>query len=105
MSHRGPDGPPDGWLFLIHQLPPKPDYVRVKVGRRLQRVGAIAIKNSVYVLPRLPEAYEDFEWIAREIGELGGEAVVSEARSRTASLTRSSAHVSMPRATKRAVPS
>ena len=79
MSHRGPDGPPDGWLFLIHQLPPKPDYVRVKVGRRLQRVGAIAIKNSVYVLPRLPEAYEDFEWIAREIGELGGEAVVSEA--------------------------
>src|SRR5207249_2390673 len=39
------------WLLLIHQLPPKPDYFRVKVWRRLQRIGAVAIKNSVYVLP------------------------------------------------------
>ena len=23
------------WLLLIHQIPPKPDYFRVKVGRRL----------------------------------------------------------------------
>ena len=40
------------WLLLIHQLPPKPDYFRVKVWRRLQRLGAVAIKNSVYVLPK-----------------------------------------------------
>ncbi|HEY8684467.1 MAG TPA: Chromate resistance protein ChrB, partial [Chloroflexota bacterium] len=67
------------WLLLIHQIPPKPDYLRVKIGRRLQRVGAVAIKNSVYVLPPSPEAHEDFQWIVREIEEGGGEAFVSEA--------------------------
>src|SRR6187549_442548 len=67
------------WLLLIHQIPPKPDYLRVKIGRRLQRIGAVAIKNSVYVLPTSPEAYEDFRWIVGEIEDAGGEAFVSEA--------------------------
>jgi hypothetical protein len=67
------------WLLLIHQIPPKPDYLRVKIGRRLQRVGAVAIKNSVYALPLTAEAYEDFQWIVREIEEGGGDAFVSEA--------------------------
>src|SRR6478736_5684875 len=38
------------WILLIHAIPPRPGYLRVKVGRRLQKVGAIAVKNSVYVL-------------------------------------------------------
>lgn len=67
------------WLLLIHQIPPKPDYLRVKVSRRLQRVGAVAIKNSVYALPRRSETQEDFQWIAREIRESGGEALIAEA--------------------------
>jgi hypothetical protein len=67
------------WLLLIHQIPPKPDYLRVKISRRLQRVGAVPIKNSVYVLPPTPDAYEDFQWIVREIEEGGGEAFISEA--------------------------
>ncbi len=66
------------WLLLIHQIPPKPDYLRVKVGRRLQGVGAVAIKNTVYALPAGPESYEDFQWIMREIVEGGGDAFVSE---------------------------
>src|ERR671924_2434577 len=64
------------WLLLIHQIPPKPDYFRVKVGRRLARVGAVAIKNSVYVLPATEQAMEDFQWILREIVEGGGEASI-----------------------------
>ncbi|HEY5060693.1 MAG TPA: chromate resistance protein ChrB domain-containing protein [Gemmatimonadaceae bacterium] len=67
------------WLLLIHQIPPKPDYLRVKIGRRLQKVGSVAIKNSVYVLPPTAESHEDFQWIVREIEEGGGEAFVSEA--------------------------
>jgi hypothetical protein len=68
--HRG------DWLFLIHQIPPKPDYFRVKVRRRLQRLGAVALKNSVYLLPRRTETREDFEWLAREIQAEGGEATL-----------------------------
>jgi hypothetical protein len=67
------------WLLLIHSIPPKPDYFRVKIGRRLQRVGALPIKNSVYVLPARDATVEDFEWIVREIVEGGGEASVCEA--------------------------
>ena len=69
----------DRWLLLIHQIPPKPDYFRVKVRRRLQQLGAIAIKNSVYVLPASDETLEDFQWLAREIEQEGGEATVCEA--------------------------
>ncbi|HEX5576744.1 MAG TPA: chromate resistance protein ChrB domain-containing protein [Gemmatimonadaceae bacterium] len=64
------------WLLLIHRLPPKPDYLRVKVKRRLDRIGALAIKNSVYVLPERSETTEDFEWLAVEIQRDGGEVLV-----------------------------
>ena len=67
------------WVLLIHQIPPKPDYFRVKVWRRLQRLGAVAIKNSVYVLPRSDETVEDLQWQMREIVAGGGEASVCEA--------------------------
>jgi len=72
-------GRPDKWLLLIHQIPPKPDYFRVKVRRRLQRIGAVALKNSVYVLPSRPQTIEDFRWLLREIVAEGGEATVCEA--------------------------
>ena len=68
------------WLLLIHQLPPKPNYFRVKIWRRLQRLGAVAIKNSVYVLPKNDQTQEDFQWALREIIEGGGEASLCEAR-------------------------
>jgi hypothetical protein len=67
------------WLLLIHQIPPKPDYFRVKIWRRLQRVGAIAVKNSVYVLPKSEQTQEDFQWLLREIVEGKGEASICEA--------------------------
>ncbi len=68
------------WLLLIHQIPPKPAYLRVKVGRRLHRLGALAIKNTVYALPRNDEAHEHFQWVLREIREGGGDATICEAR-------------------------
>jgi hypothetical protein len=68
------------WLLLIHQIPPKPPYLRVKIWRRLQRLGAVAIKNSVYALPQSDQAREDFQWVLREIVEGGGDGTVCEAR-------------------------
>jgi hypothetical protein len=67
------------WLLLIHQIPPKPDYLRVKIGRRLQRVGAVPVKNSVYVLPDGDQTYEDFQWIRTEIIDGGGDASICRA--------------------------
>ncbi|MFI5015580.1 MAG: chromate resistance protein ChrB domain-containing protein [Hyphomicrobiales bacterium] len=67
------------WLLLIHQLPPKPAYLRVKIWRRLQGLGAISVKNSVYVLPAGEQALEDFQWLLREIEQGGGEGMICEA--------------------------
>jgi hypothetical protein len=67
------------WLLLIHQLPPEPAYVRVKVRRRLQRLGAMPLKNSVYVLPETDENLEDFQWLANEIAADGGDATICSA--------------------------
>jgi len=69
-----------GWLLLIHQLPPRPAYLRVKIWRRLQRLGAVPLKNTVYVLPRSDAALESFQWVLREITAGGGEGSVCEAR-------------------------
>jgi hypothetical protein len=74
------DPPAPRWLLLIHQLPPKPAYLRVKVGRHMQRIGAVAIKNTVYVLPAAESSLEDFQWALREIRGLEGEANLFEAR-------------------------
>jgi hypothetical protein len=70
---------PGRWLLLIHQLPATPSHLRVKTWRRLQSAGAVALKNSVYVLPDNPETREDFEWIVREIHAEGGEAALCQA--------------------------
>ena len=72
------------WLILAHQLPSTPSNLRVKTWRRLQDLGAIAVKQSVYVLPDSPESREDFEWLRVEIEGSGGEAVVFAAHHLTA---------------------
>jgi hypothetical protein len=68
------------WLLLIHQLPAKPAYLRVKIWRRLQGIGAVAVKNAVHALPMGEGTQEDFEWLLREIIEGRGEAFLCETR-------------------------
>ena len=69
------------WILLIHQLPPKPTNLRVRIWRKLQKLGAVAIKNSVYVLPADYKTHEDFQWLKQEIESAGGEAAVFRAGS------------------------
>ncbi len=67
------------WLLMIHQVPAKPDYLRVKVWRRLQRMGAANLKNSVWALPSTEAALEDFHWLLKEIAADGGEGLLCQA--------------------------
>ena len=64
------------WLLLVHQLPSTPSNLRVRTWRRLQQLGALPIKQAVYVLPDTPNAREDFEWLKTEIKAAGGDASV-----------------------------
>lgn len=68
------------WLALLHQLPAKPPYLRVKIWRRLQAIGAVPLKNAVHVLPHSPESGAAFRDLLEEIVGSGGEAIMIEAR-------------------------
>lgn len=65
---------PQPWLLLIHHIPPKPGYLRAKAARRLAALGAVALKNSVYLLPDGEGRREGFAWLAKEITDSGGRA-------------------------------
>lgn len=68
------------WLVLAYQFPKGPDARRVKVWRRLQLIGAIAIKNSVYILPDNDQSQEDFAWLLTELESLGAEGAILESK-------------------------
>lgn len=67
---------PQSWLFLLPQLPAKPDYLRVKLQRRMQRLGAVLVKNGVYALPLSDETTEASEWLRSELLGEGGDLIV-----------------------------
>ncbi|MBM3241027.1 chromate resistance protein [Candidatus Poribacteria bacterium] len=69
------------WIMLMYQLPTKPSNLRVKIWRRIQKLGAIGIRNSAYVLPNRKSCVEDFQWLKHEIVDMGGEASVFSANS------------------------
>ena len=64
------------WLLFIHQLPSQSSNLRVSTWRRLQQIGAVPLKQAVYVLPDTAEAREDFEWLKAEVKAAGGDASV-----------------------------
>ena len=90
--------PSAAWLLLIYQLPPQPAYLRVKIWRRLQAMGAVAVKGAVYALPMDEQPQEDFRWLAQEVISGGGEAALCEARFVDEPLTSRCALCSMPHA-------
>ncbi len=65
-----------GWLLLTYKLPSEPSRPRVYVWRKLKRLGAINIYEAVWVLPENFRTREQLQWLAVEIQEMGGEAVV-----------------------------
>ena len=67
---------PRKWLLFVHQLPAQPSNLRVSTWRRLQQIGAIAVKQAAYVLPDTAAAREDFEWLKTEVKAAGGDATV-----------------------------
>ncbi|MBU3077830.1 chromate resistance protein ChrB domain-containing protein [Sphingomonas quercus] len=64
------------WLALLHQLPARPPYLRVKIWRRLQAIGAVPLKNAAHVLPRTEANRAAFAELLDEIVASGGEATL-----------------------------
>ena len=62
------------WLLLHYKLPNKPTALRVYIWRKMKRIGAILLHDSVWILPDLPRTAEQIQWLTAEIQEMGGEA-------------------------------
>ena len=72
------------WLLLSSRLPREPSRLRLGAWRRLRRIGAVLLHDAIWVLPAGDETREAFEWLAQEIEEQGGTALVWEARALSA---------------------
>jgi hypothetical protein len=69
------------WLLLIYKVPNEPSARRVYVWRKLKKLAAILVQDSVWVLPANPKTREKLQWLAAEIKEMeGGEASLWEAQ-------------------------
>lgn len=69
------------WLLLHYKLPNKPSALRVYIWRKLKRLGAILLHDTIWVLPDLPRTAEQIQWLAAEIEERGGNAIYWRASS------------------------
>lgn len=68
------------WMLLVYKVPNEPSAARVYVWRKLKKLAAVLIHDSVWVLPATPQTREHFQWLATEIDEMKGEATVWESR-------------------------
>jgi ChrB-like protein len=68
------------WLLLLYKVPSEPTARRVSIWRKLKRLGAILLHDAAWVLPDTPRTREQFQWLAAEIVEMGGEAHLWESR-------------------------
>ncbi len=70
------------WALLLFELPSSHSNLRVKIWRRLQKIGALNLKNGAYVLPKRAETEEDFDWLRQTLLDGGGQAMILFARAR-----------------------
>jgi len=68
------------WVLLVYKIPPEPTARRAYVWRKLKRLGALLLHDAVWVLPATPWTCEQLQWLAVEITELDGEAMLWESQ-------------------------
>lgn len=65
------------WLVLAWRLPTsESSATRVSVWRRLRNLGAVGLTPGAAILPFNEDIQEQFDWLAQEIEEQGGDAWV-----------------------------
>ncbi len=71
------------WVLLSYQMPREPSTPRIAVWRRLKQLGVLQIGDGVVALPERPETIEQLEWVAEQVTQADGDAVVWSATPRT----------------------
>jgi len=68
-----PDSPKEKWLLIFYSVPSQPVSNRMKIWRKLAKIGAVQLKGAVYILPNNDEHYELFQWLITEVDSMGGD--------------------------------
>jgi hypothetical protein len=67
------------WMVFSYSLPSKArSSPRVALWRQLRRFGAISLAGGAYVLPARDECIEAFQWLAQEVHQAKGDALVMQ---------------------------
>ena len=64
------------WVLLAYRLPREPSTPRIALWRKLKRLGAAQLLDGLVGLPLDARTREQFEWLADEVIEAGGEAAL-----------------------------
>ena len=66
----------EDWVLLAYRLPRVPSTPRSAVWRKLKRLGVAQLGDGLVALPADPRTREQLEWVAEEVTDHGGEAIL-----------------------------
>lgn len=64
------------WIVINYTLPREPSRMRVSIWRRLKKIGAVNIQQSMWILPLTDENYNFLIKIKDDVSQNNGEAFV-----------------------------
>ncbi|MEV6041110.1 Chromate resistance protein ChrB [Nonomuraea sp. NPDC052116] len=64
------------WVLLAYRIPRQPSTLRITIWRKLDRLGVARLGDGLVALPADARTREHLEWLAEEIGELGGSSTI-----------------------------
>ena len=67
---------PEDWVLLAYRLPRVPSTPRSAVWRKLKRLGVAWLGDGLVALPADARTREQLEWIAEEVTDHGGDAML-----------------------------
>jgi len=68
------------WVLLIYTMPREPTAPRVAAWRKLKKLAALRLHDAAWILPATPFLLEQMRWLAAEIRETQGKALVWHAQ-------------------------
>ncbi|WP_181780363.1 Chromate resistance protein ChrB [Pseudonocardia pini] len=68
------------WVLLSYRVPREPSTPRIAVWRKLKRLGVAQLGDGLVALPADARTREQLEWVAEEVEQAGGSAMLWIAR-------------------------
>ena len=68
------------WVLLCYRVPREPSTPRIAVWRKLRRLGVVQVGDGLVALPADARTREQLEWVAEDVEQAGGTAMLWTAR-------------------------